>query len=154
MSRQLQSILTELGSVFHLDLRIDKSEACSILIPPELVIQLQLDSGQEKLFLFCKIAEIPPGKFRENILMEGLKANALPDPVPGILAYLAPTNHLILYQSYPLLILTGDRLASFFSNFAQMAENWRKALLSGQSSPNPTGAGSSGAIERPFGLRG
>jgi Tir chaperone protein (CesT) family len=135
MISQFAELLKELGKVFHLELHPDQVGACSILIPPQLVIQLQLDSGQEKLFLFAKIAEIPPGKFRENILTEGLKANALPDPLAGILCYLAATNHLALYQSYPLHILNGERLASFFSNFSQMAGSWRNALLSGQSSP-------------------
>jgi hypothetical protein len=149
MIGQFGELLKELGRVFHLDLQVDQSGACSILIPPQIVVQLQLDSGQEKLFLFSKIAEIPPGKFRENILMEGLKANALPDPLPGILAYLAATNHLVLYQNYPLSILNGERLATFFSNFAQMAANWRKALLSGQSSPSKAPS----TTEKPFGLR-
>jgi Tir chaperone family protein CesT len=150
MISQFQELLAELGRVFHLELRIDQSSACSILVAPQLVIQLQLDSSQERLFLFCKIAEIPPGKFRENILMEGLKANALPDPLPGILAYLAQTNHLVLYQNYPLAILNGERLASFFTNFAKMADNWQKALLSGQSAPNPT---TPVPTQKPFGLK-
>ncbi len=149
MIGQFPELLKELGRVFHLELHLDQVGACSILIPPQLVVQLQLDSGQEKLFLFTKIAEIPPGKFRENILMEGLKANAVADPLPGVLCYLAATNHLALYQSYPLLILNGERLASFFSNFAQMADNWRKALLSGQSSPR---GAASPSVEKPFGL--
>lgn len=150
MTGEFQDLLKELGSIFHLELEVDKSGACSILIPPQIVIQMQLDSGQEKLFLFCKIAEIPPGKFRENILKEGLKANALPDPVSGILAYLHPTNHLVLFQSYPVSILTGERLATFFSNFAQMAESWQQALLSGQSGPSST---EPVPVEKPFGLK-
>jgi len=150
MIGQFEELLKELGQVFHMELSVDRSGACSILIPPQIVIQLQLDSGQEKLFLFCKIAEIPPGKYRENILMESLKANALPDPVPGILCFLAATNHLVLYQNYPLSILNGERLATFFSNFVQMASSWQKALLSGHSSPTPT---TSSFQEKPFGMR-
>jgi hypothetical protein len=118
-----------------LELHVDKSNACSILFPPDLVIQLQLDSGQEKIFLFCKIIELLPGKFRENVLTEALKSNAQHDPLPGILSYLQASNHLALYQSYPLSIVNGERLTTFFGNFFQMAENWRKALASGQSAP-------------------
>ena len=33
---------------------------------------------------------------------------------PGTLCYLAATNHLTLYQKYPLSILTGPRLAWHF----------------------------------------
>jgi len=150
MTDPFEELLVALGQVFHLELRVDKSGACSILIPPDMVIQLQLDSAQENLFFFCKIVEVPPGRFRENILSDALKANAMPDPVAGILAYLNPTNHLILYQSYPLTILNGERVASFFADFLQMAEGWRKAIMSGKSSPLPSTLSSN---EKPFGMR-
>lgn len=147
----LQALLDALGQVFHLNLRIDKEGACSILFASELIIQLQLDASQEKLFLFSKLIEVPPGKFRENVLREALKTNALADPLPGYLAYLNATNHLVLFQSYPLSILNGDRLAAFFSGFLEMAESWRKAIQEGKSSPAPIGAASTQA--RPFGMR-
>jgi len=152
MIGRFQELLHELGRVFHLELTVDKSGACSIMVPPELVIQMQLDSGQEKLFLFCKVVEIPPGKFRENVFLEALKANDQRDPIPGILAYLHATNHLVLYQTYPVSILNGERLASFFGNFLQMADSWRKALLSGRSSPVPSSPSPS-SLEKPFGMR-
>jgi hypothetical protein len=139
MISEFERLISDLGHHFNLQLHVDRAGACSLLIPPDLVIQLQLDSGQEKIFLFCKIIELPPGKFRENVLIEGLKMNAHRDPLPGILAYLNASNHLVLFQSYPLTIVNGERLATFFCNFHQMAESWRKALASGLSAPASTG---------------
>ena len=130
-----QELLRELGHLFHMKLHADTIGACSILIPPELIVQLQLDPAQEKLFLFAKVVELPPGKFRENVLSEALKANGMPDPLPGILGYIHPTNHLALFQNYPLLILNGERLANLLGGFVEMAENWRKAVQSGNSAP-------------------
>lgn len=135
MTDLFQQLLQDLGRIFHLELHADKLNACSILIPPELIIQLQLDQSQENLFLFSKVAPLPPGRFRENVLTEALKANAAPDPIPGIFAYLAKTDHLILFQSYPVSILNGERLAGLFGAFLEVAEKWRKAIQSGQSSP-------------------
>ncbi|MBM3184108.1 MAG: hypothetical protein FJZ64_02235 [Chlamydiae bacterium] len=132
-----QEIIFELGKLFRLKLHPDAVGACSILIPPELIVQLQLDSAQEKLFLFAKIAELPPGKFRENVLLESLKANSRPDPLLGILGYIHPINHLALFQSYPLSILNGERLANLFGGFVETAESWRKAIQSGQNTPIP-----------------
>jgi hypothetical protein len=149
MTDQFQQLLNELGQIFHLSLHTDKVAACTLLIPPELTIQLQLDASQERLFLFSKLIALPPGKFRENILREGLKANAAPDPLPGILAYLASSNHLVLFQSYPLLILNGERLAGLFGGFLEMADNWRKAIERGQSAPPPSLPKES----KPFGLK-
>ena len=153
MTGQFQNLMTELGRYFHLELRVDQSGACSLLFPHQIVIQLQLDTGGEKLFFFCKIAEIPPGKFRENVLIESLKANDMRDPIPGILAYLNVTNHLVLYHSYPLFILNGERLSMFIINFLQMADAWRKAILSGKSSPAPSSISSSSSLPNPFGLK-
>ena len=147
MKDRFQELLAELGHTFHLSLKSDKRGACSILIPPELTIQLQLDGSQEKLFLFTKLAEIPPGKFREEVLREGLKANGLSDPRAGILAYLAVSNHLVLFQNYPVSILNGELLAGLFGSFLEMAESWQRAIQGGQSAPPTT------ASSPPFGLR-
>lgn len=130
-----EELLHALGKVFHLDLEVDKHHACSILVHPRLTVQMQLDVSQEHLWMFSKLIDTPPGKFRENILKEALKANSLPDPRIGILAYLKATNQLILFQKYPLTILNGERLSGLFASFTEMADSWREAIESGQSSP-------------------
>ncbi len=150
MSDQFQELLNELGKVFHLSLAVDKHHACSIQIQEHLTIQLQLDMAQENLCLFSKIIEIPPGKFRENVLREALKANALPDPRIGIFAYMAASNHLALFQSYPIEMLNGERLSGFLGAFIEYGDSWHKAILNGQSAP-PSSAASS--LPNPFGLR-
>jgi hypothetical protein len=98
---------------------------------------LQLDVSQENLWIFSKLVEVPPGKFRENIFRETLKANALPDPRTAIFGYIAKTNHLALFQKYPLTILNGERLAGLIGAFVKMADSWIQALSSGRSAPNP-----------------
>ena len=148
MTNLFEQLLKELGAVFHLSLHADKIGACSLFIPPELVVQLQLDSSQENLFVFCKVIELPPGKFRENVFVEALKHNANPDPIAGILAYVAATNHLALFQNYPVSILNGERLAGLFGAFLETAENWRKAIQRGQSGPPRVGS----SAPNPFGL--
>jgi hypothetical protein len=135
MIGQFEELLQALSKVFAIDLHIDRHNACSIQIQPHLIIQLQLDTSQENLWIFSKLIDTPPGKFRENILKEALKANALPDPRAGTLAYLAATNQLALFQTYPLSILNGERLGGLIGSFLELADSWRKAILSGQSSP-------------------
>lgn len=135
MISQFEELLQELGRVFELELHIDRQHACSIQIRPHLVIQLQLDSSQESLWIFSKVAETPPGKFRENILKEALKSNGLPDPRPGIFGYVFALNHLALFQKYPLSILNGASLSGIIGAFLEMAESWEDAIRSGQSAP-------------------
>ena len=146
MTDRFSELLTQVGKVLHLTLHTDKYNACSIEIPP-IVIQLQLDSTQEKLFLFSKIFELPPGKFREIVLREALKANGLPDPRPGVFGYIAASNHLALYQRYPLEILNGDRLAGLFGAFFELGESWHKAIKGGQSAPPSTSRAPFGGVK-------
>jgi hypothetical protein len=137
MRDPFQELLNELGPVFNLSLHLDKNNACAIQIDKHSIVQLQLDTSQENLFLFMKLTEIPPGKFRENVLQEALIANNSPDPLPGIFAYLAASNHLILFQRYPLTILNGKRLANLFGAFLELGDTWRKAIESGRPKPLP-----------------
>ncbi len=136
MTDRFAALLEELGKVFDISLVPDKLGACSINIPP-LTVQFELDATAENFFLFSKIIEIPPGKFRENVLQEALKANGGKDPRPAILGYIAASNHLAMHQIYPLKILTGDNLSGILGAFLEMGENWFAALESGHTSPSP-----------------
>ncbi len=132
-----EELLQALSKVFHLPLHIDRANACSIRLHGDLVIQLQPDMTQEYLWIFAKLIEIPPGKFRENVLKEALKANALPDPRAALFAYMSAANHLVLFQKYPFKILTGERLAGLIGSLLETADQWKKAIASGQSAPPP-----------------
>lgn len=135
MINAFEELLHALGKIFHLALHVDHSNACSIQLHGSLVIQLQLDLSQENLWIFSKLIEIPPGTFREHVLREALKANALPDPRPATFGYIAASNHLALFQKYPLKILNGERVAGLIGAFAEMALAWQTAVQQGQSSP-------------------
>jgi hypothetical protein len=130
-----EELLAELSKVFELKLHVDHHSACSIRIPDKLTVQLQLDAAQENLFLFSKLIEIPPGKFREDVLKEALKANGENESVPGVFGYIAATNHLALYQKFPMAILTGKRLAGFLGAFIDFGDTWRAAIQKGQNRP-------------------
>ena len=135
MNDRFGQLLSDLSPFLGLSLHPDKIGACSIAFTPHQKIQLQLDVMQDNLLLFSKVIEIPPGKFRENVLKESLKANGAADPLPAILAYFHATNHLVIYQSYPLSILNGERLAAFIGAFLQVGENWYNAINRGLPSP-------------------
>lgn len=149
MINQFEELLQALGKIFHLSLHVDYHNACSIRIREDLVIQLQLDTSQENLWFFSKLIEVPPGKFRENVFKEALKANGQPDPRAGLFGYLPQSNHLVLFQKYPLAILNGERLAGLLGAFLEMGESWRKAISSGLSAPPPIRSTS----HNPFGLK-
>jgi len=136
MTDRFEEALRLFGNSLGLPLHIDKNGACAILVKG-VTIQLQPDSSYEKLIVGCKIIEINPGKFRENVLREALKANALNDPRVGIFAYIGQINTLFLFQEYPFdLLTTGERIASLLSPFIKTCSEWKQAIQHGQVSPS------------------
>ena len=138
MTNRFEELLAELGKVFGLMLKVDKNNFCSIQIKEGLVVQLQSDAAFEKLLMISKVAELPAGKFREQVLKEGLKANGLKDPRSGVFAYIAQINQLVFFQKYPFDILNGERLAALLGPFLEEVESWKKAILAGQPCPKNT----------------
>ena len=134
MIDRLEVLLQELGGILRLPLGLDKYSACSIELPP-ITIQIQLDATQEILFLFSKIIALPPGKFRENVLGEALRANGLPDPRSAVFGYFAATNHLTMHQNFPVALLNGDGLAGLFGSFYELGKSWHEAIAMGRTAP-------------------
>jgi hypothetical protein len=150
MLDRFAELIQNLSTVFQMPLHVDRHHACAIQVRRGLIVQLQSDAAQEKVLLTCKIIAIPPGKFRERVLREALKANGKADPLVGILAYVRQTNHLFLFQRYPFDILNGERIAGLIGPFIDTAEQWRQAIEKGL--PAPSGPVSSG-LPNPFGLK-
>ncbi len=149
MLDRFDELIQGLAKVFHMPLHVDRNHACAIQVRKGLVVQLQSDAAQERLLITCKVAELPPGKFRENVLREALKANGMPDPLVGLFSYVERTNHLFFFQRYPLDVLSGERMAGLMGPFIQAAEAWKHAIEHGLPGPPGTPQGES----NPFGLR-
>lgn len=132
---RLQQLLDELSQIFHLPLKIDRHHACSIQIKEGVTLQLQLDPLQENLFLFAKVGEVPPGKYRENVFKEALKTHSLPEPRIAHFGFIAKSAELALFHSYPLTILKGELLAGLIGAFLQYAIEWKKGLAQGTIPP-------------------
>jgi hypothetical protein len=135
MLDRFNALLQSLSAVIDLPLRVDKHHACAIQLKEGLIVQLQSDIAQEKLLISCKIIELPPGIFRENVLKEALKANSRPDPVVGIFSYIEQINALFLFQRYPFDMLDGAKISGLIGPFFQTAESWQTAIASGKAAP-------------------
>jgi hypothetical protein len=125
MTSHFEQLLQTLGKIFHLKLRVDSLNACSIQIHKGLTVQLQPDISLENLWIFAKLPEVPPGKYGENLLKEALKANGKPDPRGAIFGYIHSTQQLALYQKYPMNLLNGERLAGAIGSFVELAKEWK-----------------------------
>lgn len=150
MTDPFESLIDQLGFAINMKLHVDKSHACTLKIHQKLSIQMQMDMAMENLLIATFISELPPGKFRENVLAEALKANNLPDPRTGILGYLSINNQLTLHQRYRMDLLDGHKLQMFLAGFIDYADLWREAIEKGLSSPAPI---SGSSTSNPFNLK-
>ena len=131
---RFQELLWDLGEVLELPLHVDKNHACRILLDEKLSIHMEMAEEKDALLLAAFLAEIPPGRFRENVLRESLKVNAT-HHLFGTLAYIEKINTLVMHRYVPALSLNGEKLAEILEGFIAEADQWREAIQNGQPAP-------------------
>lgn len=130
-----QTLLWDLGELVSQPLHVDKNRACRLLINETIEVQIEMDAYEECLLITAFIAEIPLGKFRENVLKEGLKMNNTHHPF-GVFAYFEKKNSLVLRKYLYIFDLSPEKLLEHLEVFVAEAEEWRTALNNGQTSPD------------------
>lgn len=124
------TLLQELSRALKIPtLQPDRNNSCLLRLNSGLIIQIELDRGGQSLIIGADLGAIPPGKYRENLFREALRANDLPHPLHGILCYSKKSDHLVLYQKIGLKDLTGEKIAAEITPFAEKAFKWSEALL-------------------------
>lgn len=151
MIDQFDELMQELGHKLGLPLHPDKNGACKLNINNTLHVQCEYEPSHHRILLASFICEVPPGKLRENILRDALRANA-PFPEHGILSYCERNNQLTLFNYLPLSGINAEKLASAFNEFVNKAQKWREAVETGQTSTLITSAPKL-QDANPFGLR-
>lgn len=129
----LGAILQEVARALKIpDLHPDGNHSCRIKLQDGMEVQIELDRGANFLVVGTELGEMPPGKFRENLFREALKANAMPPPINGTLAYSKATNQLVLFEKIPVRSATGELVASIIPLFVEKAKVWSEALKRGE----------------------
>jgi hypothetical protein len=127
------ALLEELGkSLGGIELTSDKNNTCLIHLKDGIEVQIELDHKGDSLLIGSDLGEVPVGRYRENLFREALKANGLPSPIYGILAFSQRIDHLILYTMLPLKDLNGEKISAFLTPFALKAKVWKDAIERGE----------------------
>ncbi len=134
--KNFHDLIHELGEYIGEDLKVDLNMACCLEINNLFKVQIELDSPGEKILLMTLITELPPGKFRENILKDALKANFLAEEKEGTLAYLEKENSLVLFYEIFTSAITREILYEHLMKFIKRATDWHSAIESGRSAPD------------------
>lgn len=139
MIDQFHELLQGLGQQLGVALHPDKRGACKLNIRNQFQIQIEYEPSYERILMASFICDIPPGKLRENILRDALKAN-YPFPQLGTLSYCERNNKLTLFLYLSLHGLNPDKLAVLLTHFIEKAKAWKEAAETGQSVSLPSSA--------------
>lgn len=147
----LGALLQELGKALKIpDLHPDRNNSCLISLPNGLKVQIELDKSGSCITIGTDIGFVPPGRYRENVFREALKANGQPYPQRnGILAYSRQADRLVLFEMLSLKDLTGEKIASALALLNEKALIWKEALARGD-----VPVVSSSGTSRPMGMFG
>lgn len=127
------TILQELAHSMEIaDLHPDRNNSCLIRLKNDLQIQLELDRSGEFMIIGSDLGDVPPGKYREVLFREALKANGMQTPLNGILAYSQKSNHLVIYEKLHIKDLNGEKIAAAITPFSEKANAWKDALARGE----------------------
>ncbi|MEX0961304.1 MAG: CesT family type III secretion system chaperone [Simkaniaceae bacterium] len=130
-------LIEELSDEMVLDFEINEQNCVAFIADPNLFVQIELDESGENLFIISEVADMPAGAYREILLKECLKHNALLPPLYGTFSYIEGPNKLILQASHPIKEMRGESLMQFLNEFVPKALSWKEAIDHGH--PLPTG---------------
>ena len=128
-------LMAELGELLGDDLKPDLNQVVTLAVNETLKVQIEPDKTGEFVLLACMVADLPPGRFRENILRDALKTNYRIDEFPEILSYVRGENSLVIFRNIPAAALRGHQLYELLITFTDRCTRWRDAIENGQTSP-------------------
>lgn len=127
---RFQAFLNQLSLIVQVPLYADRKRAVRLTIDQSLHMQIEDEEQNNRILIASFLHEIPAGKYRENLLKEGLKANTL-YPRIGTFAYCERNNQFCLFDYLSYINLTGEKAADRLACFIEKALNWRQAIAKG-----------------------
>ena len=131
-----KDLIADLSERLGIEIYPDLNNVVVLKIEKSVKIHIEADDVEEFLILGAFIDELPPGKFRENILKNGLKANYLVNKNPAILSYLGRENILTLHRRYLIDSIDVEELITQIKAITERAQKWQASIESGHAAPD------------------
>ncbi len=128
-----EELLKELSPLIGMNLHVDGNNVCCLWAGDTLKVQME-QNKQGQFVVAALILELGPGKFREEVLKEGLKANAQLLP-GGIICFSPKNSHLAVYLTLPMETLDGQKVLEALSILINYGLQWQTALQEGKLAP-------------------
>lgn len=126
---EFEPLLESIGKLLNIPLQADSHLSCKIDFPKEKIqVQLEMEQGTQNLIFGGNIVKIPPGRFKQNVFEQALKANNLDNPKGGILAYCPKTDQLVLFLKIPTQNITPEQIVAHLNLYKEKFIRWKEAL--------------------------
>lgn len=149
MINPFEALLQELSSLIGIDLHVDNHGACCVQIKDSMKVQVEMDK-KNNIVLFAFLGEVGPGKFREEILKEGLKANAQLLP-GGIIGFSGLNNQLSCHRLLDHEMPRAQEILDALTIFIDYALQWQTSLQEEKTAPGFLASAPS--TPPPFGIK-
>ncbi len=137
MSINFEELLFEMGEELGIDIEPDPMGGCLLVVEEKYNIQIQPDQmSDDHILLGSRIAELGPGKYRENVLRDALKSNFSIREKVGTLGYFQRDNMLMLFEYLPTRDITPKLFAEAILKFQAKIIDWVEALENEKTSPD------------------
>jgi hypothetical protein len=148
-----EAILHDVGRQLNIpNLAPDRNDSCLVSLAEGIDVQLEIHPRSNKFLICFNLGSPPPGKYRENLLKECLKANAIPPPRHGIFGYSAKTESLYFFKMLDQAGLDGQKVFEQLTAMKETALLWANAIKAGDIPASTTGS-SSRSTMGVFGIR-
>jgi hypothetical protein len=123
------NLLIELGKLIQIPLKVDANNSCMITFPKEKIeIQIEHELSTDMLIIGSNIAKLPPGRFRQNLFEQSLKANNLDNPRGGILAFSPRSDMLVIFTKLAMKDLKPEDVAQAMIPFKDKLKKWKDGI--------------------------
>lgn len=131
-AHSFESLLKDLGEKINItQLESTRNNNITLTLKGKNNVVLELHKTQPFLIISFDIAEIPPSRYRENVLREALKFNGLNKIHAGIFAFSKKSQKLILFDMLPLDEISGEKVLSIMMDLTNKVSVWKEALNRG-----------------------
>lgn len=136
LSNRYEEVLAVLSKEVDFHLSADSNNSCLLSFEDGFEIQVEMEPKTGLLVIGTALFEIPPGKYRENVFTEALKANHRVSFQAGILSFSPRKNSLILFEKIDLEFFKPVEILPLFQAFCHYSKIWRQALQMGHYGPS------------------
>jgi hypothetical protein len=127
---RFEELIAQLAKILNIHLEAEKGMLCKLNIDGKFSVHLQYEESDDLLMMGCMIVEVPPGKFKENVLREALKVNDLL-PRLGNMCFSEKGNKLAIYTHISFEGLDAEKFNDMMHNFIDYCYRWYNAVTSG-----------------------